>query len=240
MQYLKADLHIHTAEDPYDAVEWNAKRVIDESAKRGFRVLAITNHMSVCYSDALALYAERKQIVLIPGCEAQYGRRHVLLLNPTPEALKCRSLEELREAKRAPNKMAVIAPHPFFPSRSSLREWLYRYADVFDAVEWHSYYFRWINFNRFAFQAAKRLGLPMVGGSDTHFPIQLEKTFTMVDAEPSIESVIEAIIEGRCRVVTRPFSFDTFAIYLGMKGLQVPDRWFISKDKDFFEVNYKL
>ena len=42
METLKADFHIHTAEDPYDVIKWDAKRIIEEGARRGFRVLALT------------------------------------------------------------------------------------------------------------------------------------------------------------------------------------------------------
>jgi len=227
MELLKADLHIHTAEDFYDPIEWDARRIVDEGARRGFRVLAVTNHMSVCFSDELAQYAASKNILLIPGCEAQFSSRHVLLLNPTPEAARCESFDELREERRRDHPMAVIAPHPFYPSRNALRGWLYKHADVFDAIEWCSYYFGWMNFNVLARRASRLLGLPMIGNSDTHFPKQFGGTYSLIEAEPTAEGVVEAIKAGRCRVVTTPLTINFFTLYLGMRGVGLPDkiRW---------------
>ena len=41
---LKADFHIHTAEDPLDRVPYTAQELILKAADEGFEVLAITNH----------------------------------------------------------------------------------------------------------------------------------------------------------------------------------------------------
>jgi len=231
METLKADFHIHTAEDPYDVIKWDARRIIEEGARHGFRVLALTNHISNCYSEELAEYAAERNIVLIPGCESQLNRRHVVLLNPTPEAMACRNFAELRRARRNARHMAVIAPHAFFPSPVSLWSWLYRYADIFDAIEWCSYYFKWLNFNRFAKQAARLLDLPMVGSSDTHYPWQFGKTYTMIEAEPTVEGVIESIHEGRCRIVTKPFKFNVFTIFLGLRGLGLAEKLLADSDE---------
>jgi len=225
METLKADLHIHTAEDPYDAVKWDAKRLIDEAAQRGFHVLSITNHLSLHYSEHLSRYAAERNILLVPGCEIQAGGRHVLLLNPTGKAIACRNFDELRRERRKNHPMAVVAPHAFFPSANSLRGWLYRYSDVFDAVEWCSFFFRWANFNRFAQQASKVLGLPMVGCSDTHYPWQFGMTYSLIEAEPSVEGVIEAILKGRCRVMARPLKLNLTTLLMGLRGIGVPEKW---------------
>ncbi len=230
MEKLKADLHLHTAEDPYDLIRWDARRLIDEGARKGFRVLAITNHLTVCYSRELAEYAARRDILLIPGCEGLVGRRHILLLNPTPEAAACRNFDELRTQRRKNHPMAVIAPHPFYPSPASLRGWLYRYSDVFDAVEWCSFYFKWLNFNCFGKRASRILDLPMVGSSDCHYPWQFGTTYSIIEAEPTVEGVIEAIRAGRCRVETRPFKLNNFTFQFVLRGLGVGEQFLWGKD----------
>jgi len=223
LEKLKADLHVHTAEDPRDDIKWNARRMVDEAAARGFRVLAVTNHKSVCYNSRLAGYAAGKGIVLIPGCETEIGGRHVLLLNPPPEAAECRTFDELRRIRREGGSMAVVAPHPFFPSSSSLREWVYRHADVFDAIEWCSFYFKWANFNRFAARASRILNLPLLGSSDCHHPWQINTTYSVLEAEPTVEGVIDAVLKGRCRVVTSPLKLNLFTFLLGLRGIGVPE-----------------
>ena len=235
MREYQADLHIHTSEDPYDMIGWGARRVIGTGAKKGFQVLAVTNHMSVYWSEDLAEYAASKNILLIPGCESHIGGRHILLLNPTPKAASCRTFDELRKEKREDHPMAVIAPHPFFPAPASLRGWLYANPDVFDAIEWCSYYFSWANFNLLAQRASRILGLPMIGASDSHFPDQFGMTYSLIDAEPTVESVIDAIRGGRCRVVTKPFKLNKFTIHLGMRGIGIPEKWLWQKDGTFYD-----
>ncbi len=233
---LKADLHVHTAEDPYDVIKWDARRMIDEAAARGFRVLAITNHMSVCYSSRLADYATGKGIVLVPGCEIEVGGRHIVVLNPSPGAEKCRTFDEIREKKRENRAMAVVAAHPFFPSGSSLREWVYRHSDVFDAIEWCSFYFKWVNFNRLAQRAARILNLPILGSSDCHHPWQINTTYSILEAEPTVEGVIDAVVKGRCRLVSSPLKLNMFTFMLGLRGLGMPEILTAGRDDKLYEA----
>ena len=64
---LKADLHIHTKEDPHDNIGYSAKQLIDHAAKLNFDVISITNHDTSSYTEELAEYAKLKGILLIPG-----------------------------------------------------------------------------------------------------------------------------------------------------------------------------
>ncbi|MEJ2082289.1 MAG: PHP-associated domain-containing protein [Acidobacteriota bacterium] len=82
--WLKADLHLHTCEDPHDGqrmVVHTPAELIQRAADQGFRVLSITNHNQLLYSRELAEYAERLGVLLIPGVEATLNGRHVLLYN---------------------------------------------------------------------------------------------------------------------------------------------------------------
>jgi hypothetical protein len=45
-----------------------------------------------------------------------------------------------------------------------------------------------------------------VGTSDCHLHEQFGTTFSLIDAEPSVESVLSAIKKGRVSVVSRPLS----------------------------------
>ena len=64
---LKADLHLHTAEDPNDRVSYTAKELISKAADEGFEVLAITNHQCLTFNQRLSAYARERGILLIPG-----------------------------------------------------------------------------------------------------------------------------------------------------------------------------
>ncbi len=114
---LKADLHIHTAEDPLDRVRYTAKELISKAADEGFDVISITNHQIMTFSPELFSYAQERKILLIPGVEVTIKRRHVLLLNPPPVKL-CSDFSHLSKVRRP--ETLIVAPHPYFPGTYSL------------------------------------------------------------------------------------------------------------------------
>lgn len=204
MSRLKADFHTHTSDDPWDRIDHSAEMLIDAAAEKHFDVLSIACHAALVYDNYLAEYARRRGILLIPALEALIEGKHVLLLNPDGEQCNAQTFEELR--RTGSRNGAIVAPHPYYPSSCALGSALTEHIDIFDAVEYCSFYVRGINFNRRALRCARRHGLPMIGTSDTHiFPYQGE-TFTWVKAEPTVESVIAAVRAGAVEVETRPHS----------------------------------
>lgn len=203
MNRLKADFHTHTSDDPIDPVPFSAEALLDETARRGFQVIAITCHERRVWSPVLAEYARRRGVLLVPGTEALIEGKHVVLLNPDEEQMKARTFAELRALGR--RDAAVLAPHPFYPTSSSLWGGLTRNIDLFDAVEHCSLYFTGINPNRRAARVARKHGLPLLGTSDTHdFPYQ-DTTFTWVDVdEVTVAGVIRAVRAGRVELETEP------------------------------------
>lgn len=204
MTHLKADLHIHTAEDPEDLVLYSATELIDRAACLGYQVLSITNHNSNVYSTYLRDYAAERGIVLIPGMEATIEGRHVLLYNMDFSKVDRSSIRGLRPLRR-PDTL-IMAPHPFFPSAVALRRLFLENLDVFDAVELCHLYTRRFDFNAKARRLAETRGIPLVGTSDAHQKAQFHTTYSLIEAEPHPEAIIEAIKLGRVRVVTRPLA----------------------------------
>ncbi len=202
---IKVDLHTHTSEGPTEKISYNAFQLIDKASEDGFDVLAITNHGTITYNRKLADYASQKGILLIPGMEAEFSGRHVLVLNPgfkkVPSGL---SLEDLAKF-RSPASL-IIAPHPFFPSSASLRSELYSYLSVFDAIEFSHYYNHLVNSNKKAVRVAHEARLPMIGNSDCHMLWQLGTTYSLVEAEKNIHSVLDAVKRGRVEIRTAPLS----------------------------------
>jgi predicted metal-dependent phosphoesterase TrpH len=202
LERLKADLHTHTADDPFDRLAHSAEMLIDAVAAKGVRVLAITCHELNIYSDYLGDFARKRDIVLIPGIEKFIEEKHVLILNPAPEHLSAHTFQEFRALGR--RGAVFIAPHPYYPAPHSLLSDFIPNIDLFDAVEYCSLYFHALNLNRWAESAAKAHGLPMVGTSDTHWLPYDDSTFTWITAEPTVEGVLDAIRGGRVEVDTRP------------------------------------
>ena len=82
-----------------------------------------------------------------------------------------------------------------------------RHPDLFDAVEVHALYSRYVDFNRRAFAWARAHGKPLVGNGDIHRLGQLGTTWSRVDAEPDPAAICAAIKSGRVDVQTEPVSF---------------------------------
>ena len=200
---LKADLHLHTAEDPCDKVSYTARELISKAADEGFDVLAITNHQRLTFNQRLFSYAQERGILLIPGIEVNVRNRHVLLLNP-PSGKVISEFSSLTGLRR-PDTL-VIAPHPYFPNPHSLNGCLLKNLELFDALEYCHFYSPRIDFNQRAIALSKSHGLPMVGSSDTHFLPQFGTTYSLIYAEKTPEAIFAAIRQSKIEIVTRPLS----------------------------------
>jgi hypothetical protein len=213
---LKADFHLHTKEDPHDIdLSHTAKDLIDSAAEKGFDVLAITNHNTITYSDYLKDYASKKGILLIPGIELSVQGKDIVLLNfSASEVEKIEVISDIKDIKNQ-NKL-VIAPHPFYPCSNSLKKQFEKNVEVFDALELTSLYFSWVDFNRKARKMAGRFNLPLIGSSDTHYLSQLGSTYSLIEAEKDIQSVIRGIKEKKVKVVSQPMVFNLKNIKLAL------------------------
>src|SRR6185436_2560983 len=94
---------------------------------------------------------------------------HVLLINfPKSLSESIRTFADLVRARAQTPEALIIAAHPFYPNGTCLKDKLLKHGRLFDAVEVSGFYHRRWNPNRQAEAAALRLGLPLVGNSDTH------------------------------------------------------------------------
>lgn len=203
MMVLKADLHLHTREGER-WIAYEARDLIDRAAREGYQVLSITNHNTLTYSEELAAYARERGILLIPGVEATVERKHVLLYNLDVSPARIRSFADLRRLKRP--DWLVVPAHPFFPTSVCLRQRLLKEIDLFDAIEFSHFYTRGIDFNRPAVALAHEAGLPLLGTSDSHLVRQFGTTYSLIEGELTVASVLAAIRSGQVRVVSRPLT----------------------------------
>lgn len=202
---MKADFHLHSSEDHCDIIPHSAYELIDRCAALQYRVIAITNHRYLTFDEAWRDYARERGILLIPGVEANLQGRHVLILNANQDADKLRTFADLDAYQRA-NDVVTVAPHPFYFSFICLRGKLYQHSNLFDAVEIHYFYTRFLNPNKRAEKFAREHGKPLVGDSDCHRLQQLGLTYSWVLADPNVSSVMEALRKGDVRVETQPLN----------------------------------
>lgn len=211
---LKADFHIHSNEDNRDLIAYSAREFIDAASEKKFDVLALTNHDMFTYSQELADYAAEKGILLISGIESTIEGKHVVILNPKKDVEAVRTFEDLREYRKNHPEIFVIAPHPYYPHlrKYSLRSNLLKNIDLFDGIEYSHYYTKVFNrFNSMACEVAKEYGKPVIGTSDSHHFFQIDMTYSMIDAEKNVDSVISALRNNRIKIVSTPLSFFSYS-----------------------------
>ncbi len=210
--WIKLDLHIHTHDDPKDALDYTAEQLLERAIELGFRVLAITLHDAVFDRPEIFAEAERRGILLIPAAEMRFCGADVVLLNVTKEeAAALRDFDDLRELRaRRGSSLFVFAPHPFYVVGSSIGRRLLREIDCFDAIEWCHFYKRWLfNPNWLAARVAARFGKPLVATSDAHRLHAFGAHYTSMPApaELSAESVFAGLRKGPLRLTSPPCTF---------------------------------
>ena len=136
--WIKVDLHIHTLDDPKDAVDYSAHQLLERARLLGFRILAITLHDAVFDRQEVFADAAAMGILLIPAAEVRICGADVIILNVTGEEIAAlKNFDDLRRlrSRRGPS-IFTIAPHPFYVFGSSIGSRLIAEIDCFDAIEY--------------------------------------------------------------------------------------------------------
>ena len=76
--WIKLDLHIHTLDDPKDALDYSAHQLLERAHSLGFRVLAITLHDALFDRAEVFADAASMGILLIPAAEMRLEGADVL------------------------------------------------------------------------------------------------------------------------------------------------------------------
>ena len=209
--WIKIDLHIHTLDDPLDALDYSAHELLERARSLGFRVLAITLHDAVFDRAEVFADAASMGILLIPAAEMRLEGADVILLNVTAdEVTDLRTFDDLEKlrARRGPS-LFTIAPHPFYVLGGSIGEKLAERIDCFDAIELCHFWTRLINPNRRAVEMAERFGKPLIATSDAHQLHAFGSNYTSIprSTELTVENVLEALRRGPLRLTNPPCSF---------------------------------
>src|SRR4029434_5686010 len=112
--WIKIDLHIHTLDDPKDAIDYSAHQLLERARALGFGVLAITLHANMfaraeVYADAAAIV-----ILLLPAAEVRLSGADAVLLNVTSEEIaRLRDFDDLRGLReRRGETISRFSPPP--------------------------------------------------------------------------------------------------------------------------------
>jgi predicted metal-dependent phosphoesterase TrpH len=217
--WIKIDLHIHTLDDPKDAVDFSAHQLLERARSFGFRVLAITLHDAVFDRKEVFADAAAMGILLIPAAEVRLLGADVILLNVTAEEVAgLRNFDDLRRLRaRRGNSIFTVAPHPFYVFGGSIGPRLFTEIDCFDAIEYCHFHIGPFNPNRRAQRVATRFGKPMIATSDAHQLHAFGCHYTSMPMPPAltVENVLAGLRSGPLRLTSPASSLKDFlgAVY---------------------------
>ncbi len=206
LHWVKADLHLHTAEDPFDVIDYSAAELLRHASQRGFNVLAVTLHDKVFDDPEAFAQAEALGLLLIPAAELRIDGADVVLLNLTAQdAAKTHTFEDLRRLRaRRGNSLLVFAPHPFYRMGGSIGWRIEDHLDCFDAVEHCHFHVPFFNPNVPAQRLAARHRRPLLATSDAHRLRFFGENYSwlgLAEQETTIEGVFGAIRADHVRRV---------------------------------------
>ncbi len=199
---MKVDFHVHTNRS-IDAVH-NPRQMVKGAKKTGLDAIVITDHNCLFPKSEAQRLTKEFGILVIPGIEGGNiaVQKHWIALGVERQITKSRIDSILSFIKNEGG--LSIAPHPH--SRLGFSDYT---ALGFDAVE---------SLNGCAPDSNQRVNnsgrIPEVGGSDAHALPMLGFTWTRINSDATVESILEAVRKGWCRPggSTIPF-FDILRFY---------------------------
>lgn len=206
--WVKLDLHIHTHDDPLDALDYSAHQLLERAKALGFEVLAITLHDAVFDRPDVFNHAADLGILLIPSAELRILGGDVILLNVTRDEIAgIRNFDDLRQlrAKRGASLFTIV-PHPFYVIGGSIGARMLKEIDCFDAIELCHFHKGIFNPNRRAEREAAKYGKPLIATSDAHRLSAFGSHYTSIPRPEvlTIEAVFAALRSGPLRLTSPP------------------------------------
>lgn len=195
---LSTDLHIHTSYSKDG--ESSVTQILTAAKAGGLDAIAITDHDTM--DGYMAAREIQTDVLVIPGVEISTREGHLIALgiNSVPDQSQS-ILETIEQVKKAGG--VVILPHPFHRYRHGAALKCRDAINAADAIEVYNSRYVIPHANQRAMRHARDLGKPAVAGSDAHNARFVGYGRTLIDAEKDVESILQAIREGKTQPAGR-------------------------------------
>ena len=198
----------------------SVEKMVVSSVDKGLNVISITDHDTFEGSKAAARFIKDKgiDIILIYGNEVRakyYGKlMDILILCPSlPPSPPPK--DELRLYDWAEKWGCLYVPaHPYDERRYGCGETIYD-LEMHAIEAWNARASR--KTNERAVEVARILKKPMLANSDAHDTSMIASAHTIIDAEPTVDDTLEAILKGKTKIVKGHVSPKSYARYIGKK-----------------------
>lgn len=187
----KIDLHVHSLCSADSII--TPREIVFFAKKRGLTAVAVTDHNSV---EGAKKIARETDFLIIPGTEVSSLHGHIIGLNVQEVIQTGLSADETVDKIHQQGGIA-IGCHPFALFKGSVGKHLNEKFDAVETINSSSVPFK--SASRKADLIATRLKLSKVAGTDAHVGQAIGCAYTLVDAEPTADTVIKSIVEGRCQ-----------------------------------------
>ncbi|HVP05525.1 MAG TPA: PHP domain-containing protein [Dehalococcoidia bacterium] len=211
------DMHIHTVVGSMDS-DISPKRLAEQAKAVGLDGVAITEHLHPWRADEMAQWRKEHGLFAFNAREWTTDMGHVGVFGLPPNINGIRYVSDLRRACQDYGAFMVMN-HPFryFPGPSSLLfgdRWragdlaveelaehpVFSMVDAIEVVNGGCI----DRENRLAMEVAAHLGLPTVGGSDAHMPLEVGRYATRFEKVILSESqMLDELKAGRFEAVRR-------------------------------------
>ncbi len=196
---LRIDLHIHTvcSGDSYVTLE-DAIRRCRENGLDGF---AVTDHDTI--TNIPNDLEKESGLIILPGVEITANGAHVIAFGIQDEIPMDLIVSETVDRIHDQGGIAIIAhPYSLFRTWVNSREIEETSFDCVEVANAYQFPFKWMlakNIN-----LAKRLGLPVTGGSDAHIPRTIGRALTILEVETrDTEGALSALKNGSTEATGR-------------------------------------
>jgi predicted metal-dependent phosphoesterase TrpH len=187
---VKADLHVHSFYSKDSII--TPQELVLYAKRASLNAVAVTDHD---IWESARKIAEDTSFLIIPGMEVSSLDGHIVALNvsePIPRDLSANETVELIHKAGG----IAIACHPFALLKGSVGAAVTSKFDAIEAINASAFPFG--RATRKANEAAEKLHLSKVAGTDAHWGPVIGYAYTVIEAEPSVDSVVEAIVQGKC------------------------------------------
>ena len=187
---VKADLHVHSTYSSDSII--TPEDLVFYAKKSGLTAVAVTDHNQV---EGARKIAGETDFLIIPGTEVSSRDGHIIGLNVNEVIPRGLSTDETVDRIHKAGGIA-IACHPHALFKGSIGQHVTAKFDAVETINASSFPFR--SASSKAEKLAERFGLPRVAGTDAHYGPVIGCAYTVIDSELNVESILKAIVDGRC------------------------------------------